>query len=104
MICHQCGKKTPIAGKPGRSDLCSGCGAPLRCCLNCRFYDEKAHHQCREPQAEWVRDKATANFCDEFVPSDRPSKNHGQPGRRGPPQAGRPVRRRRRGMNLMRKG
>lgn len=74
MICHQCGKETPIAGKPGRSDLCPGCGSALKCCLNCRFYDEKAHHQCREPQAEWVSDKAAANFCDEFLPSDRPTK------------------------------
>jgi len=35
-------------------------------CRNCRFYDTQAHNQCREPQAEWVKDKERANFCDYF--------------------------------------
>jgi hypothetical protein len=26
----------------------------------------KAHHQCREPQAEFVQDKAIGNFCEYF--------------------------------------
>jgi uncharacterized OB-fold protein len=41
---------------------------PLKCCYNCKFYDRDAHHQCREPQAEWVRYKEKANLCSYFVP------------------------------------
>jgi hypothetical protein len=38
----------------------------LHCCRNCRFYDVNAHHQCREPQADFVPDKEMGNFCDYF--------------------------------------
>jgi len=30
-----------------------------------------AHHQCRESQAEWVREKDVANFCGFFEGSNR---------------------------------
>jgi hypothetical protein len=49
----------------------------MKCCFNCKFYDREAHHQCREPQAEWVRYKEKANFCSYFVPNEiqtRPPK------------------------------
>ena len=38
----------------------------LHCCRNCRFHDAAAHNQCREPQADWVKEKEMANFCDYF--------------------------------------
>ncbi len=38
----------------------------LHCGHNCHFYDPVAHNQCREPQADWVKDKEMANFCDYF--------------------------------------
>jgi hypothetical protein len=50
--------------------MCPQCGAILRCCLNCRFFSESAHHQCREEQAEFVNDKSGANFCDCFEPGN----------------------------------
>jgi predicted RNA-binding Zn-ribbon protein involved in translation (DUF1610 family) len=63
--CHACGAGLSVQ-KPQRSDLCPGCGAAAHACLNCRHYDRHARHECREPQAEWVRDKDKANFCDWF--------------------------------------
>ncbi|MFH1672422.1 MAG: hypothetical protein ABIF87_03205 [Pseudomonadota bacterium] len=30
------------------------------------FYDTGAHHECREPIAEYVTDKDRTNFCDMF--------------------------------------
>ena len=45
-----------------------GCGANLRCCRNCMFYDTSYANACREPQAEPVVDKETGNFCDFFAP------------------------------------
>jgi hypothetical protein len=32
----------------------------------CQFYDVKAYNECREPQADRVKDKEIANFCDYF--------------------------------------
>jgi len=66
MFCYSCGAEVKLDGRPGRNDTCPKCASYLHCCLNCRFYDEKAHHQCREPQAEFVHDKALGNFCDYF--------------------------------------
>lgn len=55
-----------IKDRIGRRDTCPDCGAALRCCLNCAFYDTHYADACREPQAEPVVDKEAANFCDFF--------------------------------------
>ena len=51
-----------------RQDVCPNCDSYLRCCLNCRFYDPLAAHECKESAATWTRDKEAANFCDYFEP------------------------------------
>jgi hypothetical protein len=66
MRCHFCQTSRAIEGKVRRDDLCPHCKSALRCCKNCRFYDERAHNQCRETQAEWVADKVKENFCEFF--------------------------------------
>lgn len=71
--CFACGKESSIEGKVTRKDLCAHCKAPVRVCRNCRFYDRSAHNSCREPAAEWVRDKEKENFCDYFQLADRPA-------------------------------
>ncbi|MBN2355651.1 hypothetical protein JXO59_06030 [candidate division KSB1 bacterium] len=68
MQCYQCGKEISLDHKVGRQDTCPFCSSYLHCCRNCQFYDVNAHHQCREPQAEWVQDKEKSNFCDYFEP------------------------------------
>lgn len=35
--------------------------------MQCKFYDPNVHHECREPQADFVSEKDQANFCDYFV-------------------------------------
>jgi hypothetical protein len=71
--CYAC--KAPWEGvpgtQPGRNETCSKCGADLHACLNCRFYDPGAHHECRSSTTEPVRDKDKRNFCDEFEFVDR---------------------------------
>ena len=57
-----------LPDKVTRQDMCPECDNPLKCCFNCRFYDKSAYHQCTEPQAEWVRYKEKANFCEYFQP------------------------------------
>ena len=73
MTCWKCG--TTIETKPGERvssrDACPQCGTDLHSCRNCRFYDTSKNNQCAEPQAEWVRDKEAANYCDYLQPSSR---------------------------------
>ncbi len=66
--CHACGEPWDGAPgtQPGREESCVKCGASLHCCLNCRFYEPSAHHECRSSTTEYVRDKESKNFCDEF--------------------------------------
>ena len=68
FTCHACGKTVGSDGVVSRAALCDGCGAELRCCLNCRFHDKSAYNECAEPSAERVLEKDRANFCDYFAP------------------------------------
>ncbi len=65
--CHACNKEISGDLKVGRKDECPFCGADLRCCLNCVFYDRAVSKQCRETVTELVREKEKANFCEYFV-------------------------------------
>jgi hypothetical protein len=68
MYCWKCGEAFETKEKIQRKDTCPKCDSDLRCCYNCEFYDKEAYHQCKEPQAEWVRYKERGNFCDYFRP------------------------------------
>jgi len=70
VTCAGCGSDLPRPERVGRRDRCPRCGADLRCCRQCRFYDPALADQCREPQAERVGDKSAANFCDFFALAD----------------------------------
>ncbi len=73
--CHACKKPLDLGREIGRRDECPFCRADLHCCRNCRFYDPAAPRQCRETQAELVREKAKANFCGFFSFADRAPQN-----------------------------
>jgi hypothetical protein len=64
--CFYCKNELVLDFPPGRRDGCPFCGNDLHVCLNCMFYDTGAHHECREPIAEYVADKDRTNFCDMF--------------------------------------
>ena len=66
-ICAMCRKKVSIEGKVSRASTCPHCGAYLHSCVNCKFYSPGKHNDCKEPQAEYVSDKRSSNFCDYFV-------------------------------------
>jgi len=68
FFCFRCKTPNEIQERVGRRDTCTKCDADLHCCLDCRHYNPSAHNQCNEPQAEWVRDKDRANYCDYFEP------------------------------------
>ena len=66
--CFSC-KKVTSWENVTRRDECPYCKADVHVCLNCQFFSESAHHQCRETQAEYVKEKDRANFCEYFTPS-----------------------------------
>ncbi len=53
----------------GRRDECPDCGAELHVCKLCQYYDPAVTKACREDDAEEVKRKERANFCDYFKPS-----------------------------------
>lgn len=71
QLCHRCQHEIISKDRIGRRDTCPGCGADLRCCLNCAFYDTHYANACRESNADPVIDKEVGNFCDFFTFSDR---------------------------------
>ncbi len=71
LNCWKCREKIdyPSGSRIATGDTCPQCDSHLHSCRNCRFYDPGKHNQCAEPQAEWVREKAAANYCDYFQPN-----------------------------------
>ena len=67
MNCAFCKKILKIEGKVSKHDTCSHCDRDLRCCKQCKFYDQSAYNECREVSAERIIDKERANHCDYFV-------------------------------------
>lgn len=64
--CFNCGKDTGVEGRPGRGEACLKCGADVKVCLNCKFYDQHIYNECREPSADRVLEKNRSNYCDYF--------------------------------------
>lgn len=80
VVCHACAASARYQDVVPRRAECESCGAELHCCRNCRFYDETAYNECREPVAERVVDKAAANFCDYFRPAEASGERTGAGG------------------------
>jgi hypothetical protein len=47
-------------------------------CLNCSFYAESKANACIEPQAEPVKEKDRANYCDFFRFKETQQKKSGK--------------------------
>ncbi|MBA2661988.1 MAG: hypothetical protein H0U74_06805 [Bradymonadaceae bacterium] len=66
FTCWSCKKDTEKEDKIFRTDHCPHCYAAMKSCMNCSYYDAYAHNECKEPMAEYTKDKERANFCDYF--------------------------------------
>jgi hypothetical protein len=75
--CHGCGATLDIDGTIGRRSACPHCDADLHSCINCRFYEETAPHECREPHADHYVDKIASNACDLYKLGDGASRRRG---------------------------
>ncbi len=69
-VCFSCTARLDTESATGRGAECRECGADVKVCKNCRFYDTGAYNDCAEPNAERVVEKERANFCDYFVLAD----------------------------------
>jgi len=76
LQCWRCGEHLPetsgsatVGSVIGRLDQCPACSNYLHVCRMCQFYDPQVAEACREDDAEEVKDKQKANFCDYFKPS-----------------------------------
>ncbi|MCR4715295.1 MAG: hypothetical protein K5751_13070 [Treponemataceae bacterium] len=76
-MCWKCGKPLIFNGSISRSDVCPVCGADVRACKNCRFYEPGAYYDCRENIDELVKDKERANFCGWFMLAAQPEAGVG---------------------------
>ena len=75
--CFKCGTIVELE-KVSRRDECRRCGTDLRVCLNCAFYAESKANACTEPQAELVKEKDKANYCDFFRFKETQQKKSGK--------------------------
>jgi hypothetical protein len=75
--CHGCGATLDIDVPIGRRSACPECDADLHSCINCRFYEETAPHECREPHADHYVDKIASNACDLYKLGDGASRRRG---------------------------
>jgi len=69
LRCYRCGSSLAALSLPLlRLDECPDCTVALHCCRMCVYFDPAVARQCREDDAEDVKDKITANFCAWFRP------------------------------------
>lgn len=68
LHCFQCSAVIPVIGIVGFRDECPKCRADVHCCRNCAHHDPKIYNECKEPQADVVKERDRANFCDFFTP------------------------------------
>ena len=74
--CHKCLNEVEfivnVGFKVGRLDTCVHCGVYLHCCKCCQYYDPGRHNDCEIPDADFIRDREEANFCNSYRIKDWP--------------------------------
>ncbi len=69
LSCWRCGASLAELSLPlSRLEECPDCGNYLHVCRMCGFFDPNVTKSCREDDAEEVKEKERANFCDYFKP------------------------------------
>jgi hypothetical protein len=67
--CFSCGEENSIPGNVGLRAECHKCSSDLHVCKCCIHWDPKVYNECKEPQADIVKDRERANFCDHYNPT-----------------------------------
>ncbi|HSP32738.1 MAG TPA: hypothetical protein VLU46_00305 [Thermoanaerobaculia bacterium] len=66
--CNQCGQIRQNLGDLTGDETCVRCGADMRTCGNCRFFDATTPWECRAEITARVVSKQKANECALFAP------------------------------------
>lgn len=70
LSCWRCGHSLEDLSLPlSRRDQCPECAIDLHVCRMCTQFDSEVPRACREDDAEEIKEKERANFCDYFAPS-----------------------------------
>lgn len=64
--CAVCGQQAAAPAAAETTATCSGCGADLHTCTNCRHFDTSAPLECRKPLTRRIAGKAKNNECELF--------------------------------------
>ena len=69
VTCYKCKHEMiyEVGQKISRQEECGKCRVSLYCCKMCTFYDVNVYNECREPSADRIVEKESANFCDYFI-------------------------------------
>jgi len=69
LVCWRCGASLEALTLPlSRLDECPSCGIQVHVCRLCEYFAPGKPKQCREDDAEEVKEKERANFCDYLRP------------------------------------
>lgn len=71
VVCFHCGTAATFVDRLGFREECIQCRRDLHSCRCCQHYDPKVYNECRETQAEVIREKEKANYCDYFSPKTK---------------------------------
>lgn len=75
LLCWKCGAAlAPLPLPLSRLAECPACRAYQHICRMCLSFDRNASKQCREQDAEEVKEKERPNFCDYFKPNAKAYK------------------------------
>ena len=76
--CHACGAEwTAQKKQPGFKEFCDSCSGYLHCCMNCKHHNPGLHNECAISTTDWVGDRESTNFCDDFEFKDSTSSDGG---------------------------
>ncbi len=71
MNCYKCRTKQELSyNKVHFRAVCPNCDADLHVCRNCRHYIIGKPNDCNVPNSEFVSDRESNNFCEDFSPKD----------------------------------
>ncbi len=69
LHCWKCRKLvSELSVKVGFRFHCLHCGIDLHTCAGCRYYVLGKPNDCAVPNTDFIRDRETMNFCEEFTP------------------------------------
>lgn len=71
MNCYKCKTKQDLNyNKVPFRATCSICDSDLHVCRNCKHYIVGKPNDCNVPNTEYVSDRESSNFCEDFSPSE----------------------------------